>query len=571
MLTTREAVDLAAFLEFPDLPKSKRDELVESSLDALGLKAVQHRPIGDRATGGGGLSGGERRRLSVALELLSTPHLFLADEPTTGLDSAQAGKVLHLIAQLAKERHIPCLCTLHQPRASIWKMFDSFILLGPGGRVCYMGSRKNATKYFAELGYNCPQETNPAEFFIDLVSVDTEDPIEAAKDEARIEKLAKAFSLRLKKSKESDSTWQPPSKSIAVSSKAAVHPFRLIRRSLALLRRSWRQNVRNHKVNALRLGAAIGNSLLFSAIFGTVRGAPSTKSVADRVALLSFGVINMSMVRAWVRRMWRKQFFRNTLTFDVDSCKCKMALMKTIDLFAKERPVVDREQMRSQYSSLEYLLAKSFAEIPLDTLFAAVFTTVLKATTGLCIPLTQLTATFSLMTVAGAALGFAIGSCTPNADAALATGVPLMVIFMVVGIINPSGVDKTRPPPQFLQYLKLASPIMWAVEALCIAEYSGMEFEEKNARWPWQRFRDLPKLGGLAMVRNGDQVLEALGLENSTYDGVMEKLAILSGIYLLISWAGLHYGGTSFEQASMADWGPAQSKNTSTPIVRRLH
>jgi hypothetical protein len=247
-----------------------------------------------------------------------------------------------------------------------------------------------------------------------------------------------------------------------------------------------------------------------------------------------------------------------------------MALMKTIDLFAKERPVVDREQMRSQYSSFEYLLAKAMAEIPLDTLFAAIFTSTLKVTTGLQIPLSQLTATFSLMTVAGAALGFAIGSSTPSADAAMSTGVPLMVVFMVVGIINPSGVDKMRPPPQFLQYLKSASPIKWAVEALCIAEYSGMEFEiEKNARWPWQRFSDLPKLGGLAMVRNGNQVLEALGLENATYDGVMKKLTVLSGIYLLFSWVGLHFGGTSFEQASMA--GPSQSKNTSIPIVRRFH
>jgi ABC-type multidrug transport system ATPase subunit len=297
MLTTREAVDMAAFLQFPQLRKSKRDELVESSLDALGLKTVQHRPIGDRTTGKGGLSGGEKRRLSVALELLSTPRLFLADEPTTGLDSSQASKVVRLIAQLAKERHIPCMCTLHQPRASIWKMFDSFILLGPRGRVCYMGSRQNATNYFSGMGYKCPPETNPAEFFIDLVSVDTEDPIQAAEDEARIEALAIAFALRKTKSSEMNSAL-PPSNLLAVSSNGALKPIRWVRRSLALLQRSWRQNIRNHKVNALRLGAAIGNSLLFAEIFGTVRGVPSTKSVADRVALLSFGVINMSMVRA---------------------------------------------------------------------------------------------------------------------------------------------------------------------------------------------------------------------------------------------------------------------------------
>lgn len=101
-----------------------------------------------------------------------------------------------------------------------------------------------------------------------------------------------------------------------------------------------------------------------------------------------------------------------------------MALMKTINLFSSERPVVEREQMRSKYSSLEYLLSKAIAELPLDVFFAAAFTTMLKAMTGLRIPLTQLTATFSLMTVAGAALGFAIGSSTPTAESAMSLGIP---------------------------------------------------------------------------------------------------------------------------------------------------
>jgi len=303
MLTTREAVDMAAFLEFPNLSKSKRDELVDSSLDALGLKKVQHRPIGDRTLGRGGLSGGEKRRLSVALELLSTPRLFLADEPTTGLDSSQAGKVVRLIAELAKERHIPCVASLHQPRASIWRILDSFILLGPGGRLCYMGSRKDATFYFANLGYKCPPETNPAEYFIDLMSIDTEDPDEAVKDEARIEELAAAFSRHMNKNEQlhgSESVWQPPRKTNrGVQLNGSIHPVRWARRSMALLQRSWRQNIRNNKINALRMLAAVGNSFLFSQIFATVKkGVPTAKSIADRVALLSFGVINMSMVSA---------------------------------------------------------------------------------------------------------------------------------------------------------------------------------------------------------------------------------------------------------------------------------
>ena len=90
-----------------------------------------------------------------------------------------------------------------------------------------------------------------------------------------------------------------------------------------------------------------------------------------------------------------------------------------------------------------------------------------------------------------------------------------------------------------------------------------MKFEDKTARWPWQRFRDLPKIGGLAMVRNGDQVLAALGLADASYDNVMKNLAILSGINLLLSWIGLHFTGTSFEQAQMADWAPTTSHHGS--------
>ena len=69
----------------------------------------------------GGLSGGERRRLSVALELVTEPKIFLADEPTTGLDSAQAEKVVKLIAKLGKERSIPSIVILHQPKSTIWQ------------------------------------------------------------------------------------------------------------------------------------------------------------------------------------------------------------------------------------------------------------------------------------------------------------------------------------------------------------------------------------------------------------------------------------------------------------------
>jgi hypothetical protein len=427
-----------------------------------------------------------RRRLSVALELLTEKQLVLADEPTSGLDSSMSAKVMNLMKDLAVERDIPCICAVHQPRSSIWHQLDSFILMAPGGNVCYAGDCHEAVQYFADLGFSCPSETNPAEFFVDLVSVDTEDPLVAAEDTARIEHLAAAFrrhqqkqwsgnkqlEVRITEDDEVRSKMNASTPSRR-RSRLGMLGFNWIPRFGALLQRSWRQNIRNHAVNMFRLVASSLNAVLLAEIFPTVRGPiPTVNSVADRVALLSFGAI----------------------------CLCMTAYMKTADLFAKEKPVVQREQTRHQYSALEYLAAKVVAEMPLDAVFAAVFATVLKARAGLAISWGKLTSILSLLTVSGAALGLSVGSWAPNEQLATSGGIPLLVVLMVVGVINPSGVDPSQPPPPpIVRIMKHFSPFAFAIEALCLGEYPGMQFATEGRGW-FKRFADLPRMGGLAMV-----------------------------------------------------------------------
>ena len=166
-----------------------------------------------------------------------------------------------------------------------------------------------------------------------------------------------------------------------------------------------------------------------------------------------------------------------------------LALMKSLDLFAKERSVVVREQMRNNYFSIEYLMAKVLAEIPLDTSFALAFAYVLKRLTGLRSSMKTLIQTYCLMTITSASLGFAIGSFTSSVESAMSTGVslfmylllsgyetfsllcspilqlPIMVVFMVLGIINPSGVDTDEAPNHIMKILSFFSPIKWAVES----------------------------------------------------------------------------------------------------------
>jgi len=544
MLTPRETLDLAAYLQLSGCDVSERRRIVDGMLDSLGLSSVADRSVGDRTMGGGdggGLSGGERRRLSLAIELITSPRLFIGDEPTTGLDSSQAEKVVALIAKLAKERNIPAICSLHQPSSKLWRMLESFILLGPGGKVCYMGKRTDAATYFDRLGYKCPKETNPAEFYIDLVTIDTEDPMEAINDLERIDLLAQACAEEIERHHSSAlDLWAPPGDKKTVfgldlvgDDGAKVGRRNFVQRFGVLLRRAWRQNMRNYKLNIVRLLGSVGQALMFAELFKSVRHDKSiTKSIADRVALLSFGVINM----------------------------CMLSVMKTLDIFGREKPVVVRERMRNQYSSLEYLISKAVAEIPIDALFGGAFAAVLKTRTGLRTSLSVLTWTFSLLTVAGASMGFAIGSVAPDVESSMALGVPIMVILMAVGVINPSGVDASDPPPAIIQWLKNASPIKWTIEALCVSEFRDMDFADTE-RKRWQALRDLPKMGGLALVKNGNQVLEALGLSDLTYECIMERLTMLAGISLLLSWFGLSWFGPSFVD-SAGDDNPSQTDSS---------
>jgi ABC-type multidrug transport system ATPase subunit len=564
MLTVQETLDLAAFLEISDSDE-KRYTKVAHVMDALGLTKLSGRQIGEQESGllHNGLSGGEKRRVSLAVELIASPRVFMGDEPTTGLDSALSEKVVKLIKTLVVEReHIPCLLSLHQPRSSIWKMLDSVILLAPGGRVCYMGTTDHAMEYFARLGFKCPPETNPAEFLLDLVSIDTEDsPQTASLDEARIQRLAVAFR------EYSDKIGQIPQKAkqllrassamtraIEENSCGISHtaPFthntsfsRLLGRFARLLARSWRQNIRNHQVNAVRLFVSAGNAYFFTNVFPLVKQMHdkkgdvffTVKSVPDRTALLSFGVINMAM----------------------------LTVMKTIDLFAKEKPVVLREQQRRQYTSLEYLLSKTLAEIPLDAVFSVIFTTVLKSSCGLRIEWRDLTAVFASMTLCGASLGFAIGACTSTAEMALSVGVPLMVLMLGVGVITPSGVDTGEDvddirPSFFVSVLKMISPIAYAIRAVCIAEYQGMQFRDpedeirRGILSPFiammRKIKAVFRMGGLALVKSGDEILEELGLGNDTYRGELINLAVISFLFLVIAWLGLMFQRGSATKSS---------------------
>lgn len=171
-LTCREVVQNAADLYIADSAEVKA-ERVESLLKAMGLLECANTVCGNIFKTG--LSGGQKRRLSIALALLKSPLVLFLDEPTSGLDAAAAANIMAFITQLAKATNICVVCTIHQPSASVYADFDKVMLLS-SGRVAYQGEAADVYDYFAGIGYPVPENMSAAEFMLDLVNREFTDP-----------------------------------------------------------------------------------------------------------------------------------------------------------------------------------------------------------------------------------------------------------------------------------------------------------------------------------------------------------------------------------------------------------
>ena len=167
-LTVHETIMTSALLRLPrDMNISIKEQRVYEVEKQLGIHHIKDQLIGSEEGNGRGVSGGEKRRVGIACELVTSPSILFLDEPTSGLDAFNAFNVVECLVTLAKNYNRTVIFTIHQPRSNIVALFDHLVLLARG-RTVYSGPFSSCQNYFDRIGYTCPPGFNIADYLVDL-------------------------------------------------------------------------------------------------------------------------------------------------------------------------------------------------------------------------------------------------------------------------------------------------------------------------------------------------------------------------------------------------------------------
>jgi len=168
-LTVHDVLLHSAYMRLPaSLTRAQMTEKVLEIVDFLGLNSVMDSVVGDAERRG--ISGGQRKRVNIGMELVTDPSILFLDEPTSGLDSSTSGDVCRLLQSVARKKGLTVAAVIHSPSPVAFDQFDDLLLLSHSGRVVYHGPRTEALAYFAAIGFPVPNDSSPSDFYMDVIS-----------------------------------------------------------------------------------------------------------------------------------------------------------------------------------------------------------------------------------------------------------------------------------------------------------------------------------------------------------------------------------------------------------------
>lgn len=456
-LTVRETLLYTALLRLPyTLPRSDKISAVESVMIELGLSKCAETIIGNTFIRG--VSGGERKRVSIAHELIVNPSLLILDEPTSGLDSTAAHRLVATMQGVAKKAGKTVVMSVHQPSSQVYQMFESVLVLCDG-RPVYFGRGSEAMGYFESVGFKPSFPMNPADFLLDLangVSHQSEGVNEREKPNVT-QTLVSAFNNVLApriKAACLDTTTTTSNNNNNVSSKdnnvvvrGRRSPRQLLRNSVftwfnqftILLQRSLKER-RHESFNSLRVFQVIAAALLS----GSIWWHSDFRDIQDRLGLLYFISIFWGVFSSF----------------------------NAVFAFPQDRAVFTKERASGMYSLSSYFMARITGDLPMELILPTVFLCLVYWMASLrpemWIFLLTLTIVLAYVLVAQG-LGLAIGAIIMDAKRA-----STVVTIIMLGCVLTGGFY-VHKLPECLGWIKYASLTYYCYRLLIYVQYGGGE------------------------------------------------------------------------------------------------
>ncbi|XP_052628730.1 broad substrate specificity ATP-binding cassette transporter ABCG2 isoform X2 [Harpia harpyja] len=458
-LTVRENLKFSAALRLPkSVKEQEKNERVNQIIKELGLSKVGDSKVGTQFTRG--VSGGERKRTNIGMELIMDPAILFLDEPTTGLDASTANAVLLLLKRMAKQGKT-IIFSIHQPRYSIFQLFDNVTLLAVG-KVLYHGPTQHAIEYFQSIGYECEPYNNPADFFLDIINGDSTAVAMSKTDETNTERTEectehdKTLAEKLAE-KYSNSAYYQETKAVLENislgnKKKTKAVFRQITYANSFLHQlKWVSN-RTFKNLVGNPQASIAQ-LCVTAFLGLVVGA------------IFFGLKEDS---AGLQNRVGAMFFLTT-----NQC---FSSISAIELFVVEKKIFIHEYISGYYRTSAYFISKLMADlIPMRTIPSIIFTCIIYFMLGLK-PTVEafFTMMFTLMMVSYTATSMALAIAAGQSVVAVAN--LLMTITFVFMIIFSGLLVNLTSIMSWLSWLKYFSIPRYGMTALQISELTDLNF-----------------------------------------------------------------------------------------------
>ncbi|XP_077212782.1 uncharacterized protein LOC143847870 [Tasmannia lanceolata] len=488
-LTVKEAVYYSAQLKLPNsMSKSEKKERAEMTISEMGLQDAANTRIGGWDSKG--LSGGQKRRLSICIEILTRPKLLFLDEPTSGLDSAASYHVMSKIVGLAQHHRRTVIASIHQPCSEVFELFHNLCLLS-SGRAVYFGPASEANEFFALNGFPCPLLRSPCDHYLRTINKDFDQDIEQG---IGTKTATEAIDI-LVKSYKSSITHQQVSRWVAEICKMEGGSLEMkesqasfLTQCVVLTKRSFVNMYRDLGYYWLRLAIYLGISLCIGTIYTNI--GYSFGSIQERGSMLIF--------------------ISSFLTF---------MTIGGFPSFVEDMKIFGRERLNGHYGVSVFVIGNTFSAIPFLFLVSVIPGAVAYYLVGLQRSVEHFTyfalVLFVCMMLVES-LMMMVASIVPNFLMGIITGAGIQGLMILSGgfFQLPNNLPKPfwRYPMYYIAFHKYAN------QGFYKNEYLGLTFPSNQA-------------GGPHTI-TGDEILRNIWQVEMVYSKWVD-LAILAGMVVL--------------------------------------